>query len=241
MKPREVSSGEAALALLKDNQAFDIAILDMQMPEMDGFMLVEGIEAICLEKTFPVIILSSIGRTKVRDSDKNIAAFLSKPIKTSNLFNTLLSAVELTIAKVEPLKKMVEIDRSMGSRHPLRILLAEDNLINQKVAMNILKRFGYRADLAGNGVEVLHALERQTYDVVLMDVQMPVMDGGEATRKIRENWPVNKQPHIIAMTAHALEGDREKYLSMGMDNYVNKPIQLKAFIRALEGAKALDS
>lgn len=240
MKSKAVSSGQEALALLKENQVFDIAILDMQMPKMDGFTLVKEIEAVCQEQTFPIIILSSMGRTKPRAADKNIAAFLNKPIKTSNLFNVLLNAVKSTPVRVEQPEKKVENDRGLGSRHPLRILLAEDNLVNQKVATHILKRLGYRADLAGNGVEVLEALKRQTYDVILMDIQMPEMDGDEAARKIREDWPKDQQPYIIAMTAHALEGDREKYLSMGMDNYVSKPVKLEELIKALEAAKPLE-
>ncbi len=241
MKPQAVSSGQAALALLKENQMFDIAILDMQMPEMDGFTLVDEIKAICREQTFPVIILSSMGRVKDRASDNIIAAYLSKPIKTSNLFNVLLNAVELTPVRIEQPEKMVEIDQGLGSRHPLRILLAEDNPVNQKVALHLLKRIGYLADVAGNGLEVLQALERRTYDVVLMDIQMPEMDGDKATRIIREDWPIEQQPHIIAMTAHALEGDREKYLSVGMDNYVSKPVKLEELIKALEAANPVDS
>ena len=239
MKPIAVPSGQEALALLKDCQIFDIAILDMQMPEMDGFSLVNEIEKICQDQAFPVIILSSMGRMKTRSADKSIAAFLNKPIKTSSLFNILLGAVELTPTNVDPPKKMVKIDQGFGSRHPLRILLAEDNLINQKVAMQILKRLGYLADIAGNGIEALQALERQPYDVVLMDIQMPEMDGDEATRKIRKVWPKDQQPYIIAMTANALEGDREKYLSVGMDNYVSKPVKIEDLVSALESAKPL--
>ncbi|MBT3189848.1 MAG: response regulator [Anaerolineae bacterium] len=240
MKPQAVSSGQEALKLIKENQIFDIAILDMQMPKMDGFMLVKEIESIWQEKTFPVIILSSMGRTKPRAADKTITAFLNKPIKTSNLFNVLLGAIELSPIKIEEPKKVVALDRSLGERHPLRILLAEDNPINQKVAIHILKRLGYQTDLAGNGVEVLQALERQSYDVVLMDVQMPEMDGDEATRKIRAELPKSQQPYIVAMTAHALEGDREKYLSLGMDNYVSKPIKVEELVKALETAKPLE-
>jgi CheY-like chemotaxis protein len=239
MKPQTVSSGKEALELIKENQIFDIAILDMQMPQMDGFMLVDEIDKIRKDKIFPMIILSSMGRNKPRAADKNIVAFLNKPIKTSSLFNILLGAIEPTPIKVNEPKKSSTFDRSLSERHPLRILLAEDNPINQKVATHILKRLGYNADIAGNGIEALEALERQNYDVVLMDIQMPEMDGDEATREIRAKIPKQKQPYIIAMTAHALEGDREKYLSIGMDNYVGKPVKIDELIKALESAKPL--
>jgi signal transduction histidine kinase/DNA-binding response OmpR family regulator len=240
MEPQAVSSGQEALALIDDSQTFDIAILDMQMPEMDGFTLVEKIETLCLEQTFPVIILSSMGRTRPRDSDIHIAAFLHKPIKTSNLFDVLFRAIEAIPVRVEQHRKETEIDQSLGERHPLRILLVEDNLINQKVATQILKRLGYRADVAGNGIEALDALERQSYDVILMDIQMPEMGGDEATRRIRADWPEEQQPYIVAMTAHALEGDREKYLALGMDNYVSKPVKIEALISALNDAKPIE-
>jgi CheY-like chemotaxis protein len=119
---------------------------------------------------------------------------------------------------------------------PLRILLAEDNLLNQKLALKILERMGYQADVAGTGREVLEAVQRQTYDVVLMDVQMPEMDGLEATRQIRQRWPNPAGPRIIAMTANAMQGDREICLAAGMDDYVSKPIQVTELQAALEHA-----
>ena len=120
--------------------------------------------------------------------------------------------------------------------YPLSILLAEDNVVNQKVAMRILERFGYRADVASNGQEVLHAMKRQKYDLILMDIQMPEMDGVEAMQRIRQNWPTAQQPHIVAMTANALNGDSEHYLSLGMDEYLSKPIQVDLLEQALINA-----
>ncbi|MCD4751795.1 MAG: PAS domain S-box protein [Anaerolineaceae bacterium] len=240
MKPQAVSSGKEALSLLKEGHVFDIGILDMQMPEMDGFTLAEEIETIYHENNLPIIILSSMGRTKPRAGDKNISAFLNKPIKTSSLFNVLLSTIGSTPTRVEKPEKIQKFEGNMGTRHPLRILLAEDNPVNQKVALLFLKRLGYLADVAGNGIEALQALKRQSYDVILMDIQMPEMDGDEATRKIREDWPKEQQPYIIAMTAHALEGDREKYLSLGMDSYVTKPVKLDELVKALEAANPLE-
>lgn len=124
-------------------------------------------------------------------------------------------------------------DQQFGQKHPLRILLAEDNLINQKVALRILSRLGYQADVANNGLEVLQQLQQQTYDVILMDIQMPEMDGEEATRHILAKWPKDQRPQIIALTAHALQGDREHYLANGMDNYISKPIRIENLVNVL--------
>lgn len=128
----------------------------------------------------------------------------------------------------------------MAETYPLRILLAEDNLVNQKVALGFLKRYGYRADVAGNGVEVLEALKRQQYDVILMDINMPELDGIETTRCVRRDWPANEQPRIIAMTANALREDRTEYLANGMDDYVSKPVrpeQLEAALRCAANSR----
>ena len=132
------------------------------------------------------------------------------------------------------------MDSTVAVRHPLRVLLVEDNMINQKVAAKILSRLGYQSDIASNGFEAIESLERQPYDVVFMDIQMPEMDGNEATKRIRDRWPKDHQPYIIAMTAHALEGDREKYIARGMDDYVSKPIKVDALIAALEKAKPVE-
>ncbi len=127
-----------------------------------------------------------------------------------------------------------EFDREMGKRLPLRILLAEDNSINQQLALRTLERLGYRADVAGNGLEALNALRRQAYDLILMDVQMPEMDGLQATRHIRNEFPSDKQPHIIAITANAMQSDREQCLQAGMDDYISKPFEVQELVNALE-------
>ena len=126
-----------------------------------------------------------------------------------------------------------KIDPELAARHPLRILLAEDNAVNQKLAMRLLSQMGYRADLAGNGIEAIERIEREPYDVVLMDVQMPEMDGLEASRRITAQWPVGQRPRIVAMTANAMQGDREACLAAGMDDYVTKPIRVDALMQAL--------
>jgi signal transduction histidine kinase/ActR/RegA family two-component response regulator len=125
------------------------------------------------------------------------------------------------------------VDPAMAERHPLRILLAEDNVVNQKLAIRLLQQMGYRADLAGNGIEAIERIEREPYDVVLMDVQMPEMDGLEAARRITAQWPVGQRPRIVAMTANAMQGDREECLAAGMDDYVTKPIRVDALVQAL--------
>ena len=233
MQPLAVSSGPEALALLEKGEKFDIAILDMQMPEMDGFTLAQEIAKKDDVAACPLVILTSIKREKARSDDAKISAFLNKPIKTASLFNILLKLVAQRPA-IKPVleKKAVQFEK-LAEQHPLRILLAEDNPINQKVALKILSRLGYTADVAVNGRKALEALKSQTYDVVFMDIQMPEMDGDEATERIRAEIPREQQPYIIAMTAHALEGDREKYLERGMDDYVSKPIAVEALIEVL--------
>src|SRR6478672_4948343 len=126
------------------------------------------------------------------------------------------------------------LDAGMAARHPLRILLAEDNVVNQKLALRLLQQMGYRADLASNGIEAIECVARQTYDVVLMDVQMPEMDGLAAAREINRRWPDGTRPRIVAMTANAMQGDREECLAAGMHDYLTKPIQFKALQEALE-------
>ncbi len=159
---------------------------------------------------------------------------MTKPAKSSLLYNTLIGVItrtgvpEKTYAGSQP-----QFDRQMGQLHPLRILVAEDNAVNQKVALSLLGRIGYRADVVANGQEAIDALLRQPYDVVLMDGQMPEMDGVEATRLIRRQLPPGQQPRIIAMTADALQGDRERYLAAGMDDYISKPVRFEDLVRVL--------
>ena len=126
----------------------------------------------------------------------------------------------------------------MAQRHPLRILLAEDNVVNQKLALRLLQQMGYRADLASNGIEAIECIERQPYDLVLMDVQMPEMDGLEASRRIAAKWKSTERPRIVAMTANAMQGDREACIAGGMDDYVTKPIRVDALVEALNGTSA---
>ena len=148
-------------------------------------------------------------------------------------------SVDLTGVDRKTAQTASTFDREMGQKLPLRILLAEDNTVNQILGIRLLDRLGYRADIAANGFEALDALRRQPYDVVLMDVQMPDMDGLEATRKIVGEWSSQKRPRIIAMTANAMQGDREMCLEAGMDDYISKPIQTEKLITALENVGRL--
>jgi CheY-like chemotaxis protein len=238
------ASPEAALALLRQGQRFDLAVLDMHMPGMDGAALAA---ALCAEHArqgqhFPLILLTSLGY-ETRPELEAIAcftAYLTKPVKPSQLYDVLLSvlAEEERAAHRPPAHAtaMATTPPQLALRLPLRILLAEDVAVNQKFALLALEDLGYGADVAANGREVLAALRRQAYDVILMDVQMPELDGLQATQRIRREFGAERQPHIIAMTANAMQGDRELCLEAGMDDYVSKPVYLDELRAALERA-----
>jgi CheY-like chemotaxis protein len=202
----------------------------MHMPGMDGLTLAARVRE--AGHTLPLVLFSSIGRNEVDDG--LFAARLAKPLRQSQLFDTLVTLLVHDTAPrhVAALAKP-RIDAEMASRHALRILLAEDNVVNQRVALRLLEQMGYRADLASNGLEAIECVARQTYDVVLMDVQMPEMDGFEASRHIATRWPAGQRPRIIAMTANAMQGDRELCLAAGMDDYVSKPIRVDELVAAL--------
>ncbi len=233
MSPTEAASAAEALKILREKPRFDIAILDMQMPEIDGLTLAGEIQKNPTTAKLPLVMLTSLGNRPEDEANVKFSAYLTKPIKANLLYECLLGIFEESPAALKQGDTRPLFDAQMGIRQPLRILLAEDNIINQKVAASILDRLGYRADLAANGYEVLDALSRQDYDVILMDIQMPEMDGEEATRRIRKQLPPEKQPRIIAMTANALEGDREHYMELGVDDYVSKPIRVEDLISAL--------
>ena len=235
MIPVAVTSGKAALERFAAGESFDLAILDQRMPEMDGTTLATYIRQHAKGAQLPLVMLSSFNINIAANKKLNFAAMLAKPIKQTQLHKTL-AAILAPQASATPTKQDARPDITLAQRMPLRILLAEDNVVNQKVAIYMLARLGYRADVVANGVEVLVALQRQPYDVVLMDVQMPEMDGLEATRLICSQWPPEQRPHIIAMTANALAGDAEKCLAAGMNNYICKPVQIDRLVTALENS-----
>jgi CheY-like chemotaxis protein/HPt (histidine-containing phosphotransfer) domain-containing protein len=164
---------------------------------------------------------------------REFAASLTKPIRPSQLYDTLLNVFGAAPAGVQaPAPRAGSVER-LAERVPLRILVAEDNAVNQQVALLLLKKLGYRADMAADGLEALQALEREPYDVVLMDVQMPKMDGLEAARRIHQQWSEGRRPHVIAATANAMREEREACLAAGMDDYLSKPIRLEELAAAL--------
>jgi|tagenome__1003787_1003787.scaffolds.fasta_scaffold20865585_2 CheY-like chemotaxis protein len=229
MLVQDTEAPDQALQILT-RESFDLAILDMHMPGMDGATLAARIRE--AGHAFPLVLFSSLGRRESGDS--LFAATLAKPLRQSQLFDTLISLTMPDAAPRRvpaPAKPRMHVE--MASRHALRILLAEDNVVNQKLALRLLQQMGYRADLASNGLEAVESVARQTYDVVLMDVQMPEMDGLEAARRITAQWPAGQRPRIVAMTANAMQGDREMCLAAGMDDYLSKPIRVDELVQAL--------
>jgi signal transduction histidine kinase/CheY-like chemotaxis protein len=236
MAATDTASPEEALSWLRRGDGFDVAILDMHMPVMDGLTLAARIREHGLR--LPLVLFSSLGRKEAGDTHDLFAAYLAKPLRQSQLFDTLMTllAHETAPRPAAPAKPV--LDAGMASRHPLRILLAEDNVVNQKLAMRLLQQMGYRADLASNGIEAIECVARQTYDVVLMDVQMPEMDGLEASRTITQRWRPDERPRIVAMTANAMQGDREMCIAAGMDDYLTKPIRVDQLVAALDIAQS---
>jgi PAS domain S-box-containing protein len=296
MIPVAVTSGAEALEAIKGNSAIDLAILAMNLPDMDGVALAVEIRKFELSNlsssdglnpnvikvtsprkvTLPLVLFTYLSKAevwkKLETTEVHFSAFLTKPLKQSQFYNVLLQVFGYVIGRsgkgevsnvatltsglkyFENSQEQHRVQRTpavlrqvasnsapydTGNSSQIRILLAEDNVVNQKVATHLLDRIGYRADIAANGLEVLEALKRQSYDVVLMDVQMPEMDGLEATRRICLEWPANKKPRIIAMTANAMQGDREKCLEAGMDDYITKPVRREELALALSKCKPL--
>nr|WP_316644572.1 GAF domain-containing protein [uncultured Roseateles sp.] len=238
MVPRVCASGEEALSLLEAGERFDLAVLDMHMPGMDGLTLARRLRQ--RWPALPLVLFSSLGRKEVGAEEGLFQAYLHKPLRQSQLFDTLMNLLGAVVAPHVQEPSGASANAGLAARHPLRILLAEDNAVNQKLALRLLQQMGYRADLASNGIEAIESIERQTYDVVLMDVQMPEMDGLEASRRISGRWSRRERPRIVAMTANAMQGDREDCLAAGMDDYLAKPIRVEALVQALLRAESRD-
>jgi signal transduction histidine kinase/CheY-like chemotaxis protein len=219
-----------ALAWIRNGQRFDALILDLDMPGADGIELARSLRRAGADGV-PMILLGSTANGDRRSDVSEFSAMLTKPIMPSTLYDALASVMagpERGTSRVEP-------DRPPPSV-PLRILLAEDNPINQKVAVRVLEKLGYRTDTVADGSEAVDAVSRRPYDVVLMDVQMPKMDGLEATRRIRSMPAPARQPHIIAITANAFADDRDQCLAAGMDDFLSKPVRSEDLAAALHRA-----
>jgi CheY-like chemotaxis protein len=236
MVTRATQDAAQALEWLRAGERFDLVILDMQMPGMDGLMLAGEIRKLPHTARMPLVLLTSMG---VRADDPKVASVgfascLTKPIKPVTLYEVLVRVISGAKPAAPSAPAKAKLDPTTAARMPLRVLLCDDNIINQKVASRLLQQMGYRAAVAANGLEGLAALDLQPYDLIFMDVMMPEMGGLEATAAIRQRqqqksqFPNYKSPIIIvAMTASAMPGDREKCLAAGMDDYIAKPVRLE--------------
>jgi signal transduction histidine kinase/HPt (histidine-containing phosphotransfer) domain-containing protein len=236
MHVQTVSSSNEALKILGQGTAFDAAILDLQLPDVDGLALANEIRNHAYGRYLPLLLLSSVRLRSddPRPANASISVFVYKPIRPAQLLDALCRSLSIQIQREKKAPPAPILDADFARKLPLRLLLADDNPINQKVGLSVLNKLGYRADIANNGLEVLQALEQKAYDILFLDVQMPEMDGLEAARRICQRWPAEKRPRIIAMTGNALMGDREKCLQAGMDDYISKPVRIGDLQAALE-------
>ncbi len=226
MIPLTARSGQEALEIIEEQEEpFELAVIDMQMPAMDGLELGKKIKEIPFKGDIPMIMLTSLGKINKLPTEI-FDAQLSKPIKLAELFEEVLRVIAETRNRRNNLADH-NIDKNLADKLPMRILLAEDNITNQDLVITLLGKMGYKIDAVENGRKVLEMLDRKKYDIILMDIQMPVMNGMEATKAICERFPENERPKIIAITANAMTGDRERYLAAGMVDYLPKPIKFK--------------
>ena len=238
MLPRVTTSPQEALVWLQGDEPFDLAIIDETLPPVDGEPLHDLFWTSPGRSATPVILYHPLGQRSALTVAGHPHSWLAKPVKASALFDMIV-AYFARPGSAETVSAQPESGQAVVEPGSIRILLAEDNPVNQKLALRLLEKMGYSADVAENGIEALHAMEHKDYDVVLMDVQMPEMDGWQATREIRQRWPRERQPRIIAVTANALSGDAERCLAAGMDEYVSKPIRSAELKRAIEAASAV--
>lgn len=226
-----VASGAEALRWLDEGHRCDLAMLDLRLPEMDGIVLAAEIRRRLGDTTPPMILLSTLGRAELGHTDV-FATSLTKPVRGSRLYNAVSDVLAPATPAAPPSASVIPVPR-LADRHPLRVLVAEDNLVNQKIALLMLERLGYRADLVANGLEAVDAVRRVPYDVVLMDLQMPELDGLDATRQILAEHAPGRRPRIVALTANAFEDDRIECLAAGMSDHLGKPLQKERLESAL--------
>ena len=239
MVPHSFPSALEALDHVRHGEHFDVAVLDMSMPEFDGIDLAREIRRRRSAQELPIVMLTSLGQRQTLQVGQGagLAACLSKPIKAAQLFSTLVDVVQGRQPQVTAPTPPEPLQRAHHA--PLRVLVAEDNVINQRVSLKLLQHLGYQPDIVSDGLQVLRAVAERTYDVVLMDIQMPEMDGVQAAREIVSRRGSSGLPRIIAMTANAMPGDREQYMAAGMDGYLSKPIELDDLASVLEQAGVL--
>jgi len=236
LRVETAANGREALAALQNGEAFQAAIVDLQLPDPDGFTLAREIRKLASGRFLPLLLLSSVRLRSddVRAADLEITTFIHKPVRPAQLLEALCRAFRVQVQRDKKSPVSPGLDSDFARRLPLRVLLADDNPINQKVGVGVLHKLGYRSDVANNGKEVIKALENKLYDVLFLDVQMPEMDGLECARQICHRWTRDKRPVIIAMTGNALMGDRERCLAAGMDDYISKPVRIADLQTTLE-------
>jgi CheY-like chemotaxis protein len=229
--PVLASSAKEALEILSHGPGPDLILADMEMPDMDGIQMARAIKQ--SHSALPIVLLSSIGDERAKIHPELFSSVLTKPVRQDILRQHVRDSLrkqDKIQSEEIPVKKLLPSDFS--KQFPMRILIAEDNAVNQKLTVRVLQKLGYKPEVAGNGQEVLQAIEHKSFDLILMDVQMPEMDGLEATRQIRLRAGV--QPVIIAMTANAMPGDREECMQAGMNDYISKPVKLEILVERLE-------
>lgn len=232
MEVVQAASGPEALQLYNTGAIFDLVILDFQMPVMNGLTFAHILRKRLTEKTPPILLLSSIGKRIATESEP-VDAALMKPVRESQLQHTIKRLIQqVTDARDTTDANLPGL--TTGAHHDIRILLVDDNAINQKVLMKILDQIGFKADLAANGLEVTHLMKQRAYDLILMDVQMPVMNGIQATEWIRKEIHVSEQPYIIAVTANNSEQDKQACLTAGMDDFIAKPVKTNVLAASLQ-------
>ena len=238
-----VASGSAALDCLGKHEPFDVALLDYTMPDMNGLKLADEIRLCPGRERLPLVLLSPLGDRVTGGDRTRIDVCLSKPTFSASLQEALANLVDARPATSSgsDTQSKKPLDGELAKRYPLKILVAEDNVVNQKVAVSILSKLGYRVDVVADGYEAFDAVKKIPYDLILMDVQMPGMDGEQATVRIRKELPEDKQPWIVAMTANVMKGDRERYLADGMNDYIPKPIRSEYLGEVLRAVQPLSA
>ena len=233
LSPTLAFSGAEAMEVLNGRNGFDLALIDMHMPVLNGLELSKKIRSI--HPHLPIILISSLGDESKKKYPDVITSVVNKPVKQLQLAQHIREALKIERKPLQVKNGKHVLSEDFAKKFPLRIMLAEDNNINQKLAIRILNKLGYQnIEVALNGLEAVEKLKKQFFEVILMDMQMPEMDGLEATRKIRRD--MKQQPVIIAVTANAMQNDRELCLEAGMNEFVTKPIKLEVLMAALEKA-----